>query len=109
MSCFLLPIGLANQITSVVRQFWWSTYKDRYKIPWIAWKKVASSKAIGGLGFRDIRDFNIALLTKQSWRILTHPESLLTRVYKVKYFNKSSILEAKKGKHSSFVEKHFSR
>lgn len=35
MSCFLFPIGLANNITSVLRQFWWSTCKDIYKIPWV--------------------------------------------------------------------------
>lgn len=54
-SKLLSPAGLANKITSAIRQFWWSTCKDRQKNPWIAWKKIASSKAIGGLGFRDIK------------------------------------------------------
>lgn len=60
---------------------------------------------MGGLGFRDSRDFNIALLAKQSWRILIHTDSLLAKVYKAKYFNKTSLLEATRGRNSSYAWK----
>ncbi|KAG7599291.1 Ribonuclease H-like superfamily [Arabidopsis suecica] len=49
---------------------------------------------MGGLGMRDIKDFNVALFAKQSWRLMKHPQSLLARLYKTKYYPKSSLLEA---------------
>jgi hypothetical protein len=52
-------------------------------------------KEEGGLGFRDIHIFNLALLTKQGWRLWQHPESLCAQVLKVKYYANSLVLEAK--------------
>ena len=95
MSCFLLPKRVLNQMTKAMRKFWWSSAKDKQGIPWIAWSTIADSKSLGGLGIRDLTDFNIALVAKQSWRILQNPSSLLSRVYKSKYFQKTSLLQAK--------------
>lgn len=47
--------------------------------------------------------FNKALITKQAWRIMKHPTSLLSRVYKAKYFRKTSFLEAKALPTSSYA------
>lgn len=94
MSCFLLPKGLLSKVTGQIRKFWWSTSKEKHKIPWIAWSKLTKLKQYGGLGFKDLSQFNIALLAKQSWRMLQEPTSLLHRVLKAKYFPKSSLLEA---------------
>lgn len=44
------------------------------------------------LGLRDIQAFNIAMLAKISWRILTRPESLLSKILRGKYCHSSSFL-----------------
>ena len=51
-------------------------------------------KEDGGLGFRDIHAFNLAMLAKQSWRRLKNLDSLCARVLKAKYFANSSVIDA---------------
>ena len=47
--------------------------------------------------------FNLALLAKQGWRILSNPNSLMDRVYKAKYFPYNDILNAKLGSNLSYA------
>jgi hypothetical protein len=54
---------------------------------------MTKSKKEGGLGFRDLYGFNLAMLARQAWRMLTNPESLCAKVLKAKYFPNRSILE----------------
>ena len=55
------------------------------------------SKSKGGLGFRNLQGFNLAMLAKQAWRILTNPTSLIARVFKTCYFPSADILSATLG------------
>ncbi|KAL0355668.1 UNVERIFIED_CONTAM: LINE-1 retrotransposable element O protein [Sesamum radiatum] len=101
MGCFRLPFSLINEIQSMIADYLWHR-RDERKIHWIAWRKLCTQKKCGGLGFRDLKAFNAAMLAKQFWRILTEPERLLSRV-KARYFPNSSILEAKPGYNPSFT------
>lgn len=56
----------------------------------------------GGLGFRDLQNFNRALLAKQAWRILTNPTSLLARMYKGNYHFSLSFIDSTCGKNVSY-------
>ncbi|TYH08087.1 hypothetical protein ES288_A08G287600v1 [Gossypium darwinii] len=49
-------------------------------------------KAKGGLGFKDLTKFILALLAKQGWKIITQPHSLFVRVMKEKYFPKGEFM-----------------
>lgn len=42
---------------------------------WVAWDKVFKFKEKGGLGVKNIELFNIALLAKWKWRILSDEEA----------------------------------
>lgn len=103
MSCFLLPKTTLKEITKAMEKFWWSADMDRKPVPWIAWDKITNSKKERGLGIRDMLAFNKALLAKQAWRIITHSSSFLSRVYKAKYFQKTTSFEASSYQSSSYA------
>lgn len=46
---------------------------------------MATAKSEGGLIFKNLHKFNIALLAKQSWRMLANPTSIVSRLYKARY------------------------
>lgn len=64
---------------------------------------MAPSKEDGGLGFRNLHDFNLALLSKQLWRILTQPNLLVSKVMRAKYFPKGGLLQTKAPTHASWL------
>jgi len=49
------------------------------------------------MGFRNLKAFNLAMLAKQGWRLLTNPNSLVARLYKAKYHPTGDVLGAKLG------------
>jgi hypothetical protein len=65
MSVFKLPANLCDELTQLVRYFWWDEEAGNRKVHWITWDKLLWPKDRGGIGFRDLRLFNQALLARQ--------------------------------------------
>ena len=55
MSVFKLPNTLCNEMTSMVRKFWWGQTNEKTKMAWLSWDKVCTPEKEGGLGFRDLK------------------------------------------------------
>ncbi|XP_012837869.1 PREDICTED: uncharacterized protein LOC105958402 [Erythranthe guttata] len=85
MSFFSLLVGLIYHLEKAIQRFWWSNGKSR-SMSWAPWVKMCAPKESGGMGFRHLRSFNLAMLAKQVWRIVTNPELLLSRLLRAKYF-----------------------
>ncbi|XP_013617184.1 PREDICTED: uncharacterized protein LOC106323642 [Brassica oleracea var. oleracea] len=60
---------------------------------WVSWDKLTLPKSAGGLGFREIEQFNDALLAKHTWRLLKNPTSLLGQTLLNKYCQDDNILD----------------
>lgn len=103
MSVFRLPKTLCFHLNSLMSRFWWRSKKGTKKMAWMSWERSRNSKNSGGMGFRDLEIFNLALLTKQGWQILQNPYSLVARIFKEKYFPKCSFLETTVGRRPSYV------
>ncbi|KAA3466418.1 reverse transcriptase [Gossypium australe] len=74
-----------------------------------AWDRLCHPKGMGGIGFRDLHLFNIALLGRQVWRLLTCKESLCYEVLSAKYFLNGDIFHPKKVDNPSFTWKSVSK
>ncbi|XP_074342026.1 putative mitochondrial protein AtMg00310 [Apium graveolens] len=104
MSCFLMAKTLCTKIERMLNGYWWgSTGNNSKGIRWAAWEKMALPKCKGGLGFRDLYGFNLALLGKYVWNFYSRPNSPVTRLFKARYFPRKSILHAAKGVGPNFV------
>jgi hypothetical protein len=93
MSCFDPTKELCDELNAIIGKYWWSQQDKLNKIHWLSWGKLTRSKKKGGLGFRDLHLFNMALLCRQAWRLLTCPDTLCSKVLKAKYFPRSNVLK----------------
>ena len=66
-------------------------------------KKFCCRKEDKGLGFRQSHNFNLALLGKHGWNLVSTPNSLVSRLLKARYYPPTSFLEAHLGNNPSFV------
>lgn len=64
---------------------------------------MCTAKEDGGMGFKDLKTFNLELLAKQGWWIQQSPKSLVHKVFYAKYFPDRSFRDAKLGKRPFYV------
>lgn len=68
----------------------------------MCWDRMARLKFCGGLGFKKLREFNLAIVGKQAWRLLSNPDSVVAKLLKAKYFP-VSFLDSKMDNNPSFI------
>ncbi|XP_041027002.1 uncharacterized mitochondrial protein AtMg00310-like [Juglans microcarpa x Juglans regia] len=64
---------------------------------------MRDSKTDGGMGFKDLKLFNMALLAKKGWSIMNEESTLLHKIYKTKHFPNTEFLNAKLGYSPSYA------
>lgn len=62
MNLMLLPNDITNGIQRLMNGYWWGSGSSRNGT---RWEKMCMSKEGGGSGFRELKQFNLAMLAKQ--------------------------------------------
>ena len=105
MGVFQLLVKWCDELNSLCAKFWWGQIGNEKKIHWKSWDCLTQPKKEGGMGFRDLRYFNLAMLAKQGWRLLKNHESLMFKCFKARYFPRCNFLHPKDSPNNSFVWK----
>ncbi|CAN0875059.1 Uncharacterized mitochondrial protein AtMg00310 [Linum grandiflorum] len=67
------------------------------------WEKLCVAKDYGGMGFKDLYGFNLAMLGKFGWKLLTDNTTLVVRILKTKYFPQGDFLSVNLGSNPSLT------
>ncbi|XP_019190293.1 PREDICTED: uncharacterized protein LOC109184710 [Ipomoea nil] len=106
MSVFLLPVCVCDSLEKMFNRYWWGGGSSGSRvIHWLSWGRMCTPKSKGGLGFKKLHEFNITLLAKQGWRLLIHPDSLVSRLLKAKYYPTTGFMDAQIGQNPSFIRR----
>ncbi|PKA64058.1 Putative ribonuclease H protein [Apostasia shenzhenica] len=103
MSVFRIPSTLCNELEQIMARFWWQSSTKSKGIHWSKWHEVCLPKNDGGLGFKSLNSFNLALLGKQVWRLSQNQNSLSFLVLRSRYFPSGNFLEARLGFSPSYI------
>lgn len=103
MSLFLIPKEIVVGIERKMNAFWWGNNGENGGIKWLAWDRLCDVKEVGGLGFKNLTDFNVAMLAKQAWRLVNNTNPLVSQLMKAKYYPKTDFLNASLGANPSYV------
>lgn len=87
---FCFPSTLIDELHRMLNAFWSGHGSDPKKgVKWLTLEALCKHKNDGGLGFRNLHTFNVAMLGKLVWRLHKNPTSLVGRILKVRYFSNS--------------------
>ncbi|KAK2374683.1 putative mitochondrial protein [Trifolium repens] len=103
MSVYLIPETTIKEIERMINSFWWGGGTNNRGIKWLAWDRMSYPKEFGGLGFRDLHFFNLAMVAKQGWNFMMKPNTLVAKVYKARYFPKTSFFDSNLGSNPSYA------
>ena len=84
---FPIPVDIANRIERLQRNFLWGGIDESCKFCLVKWAQFCTPLQFGGLGIRNLRIFNQALLGKWLWRYGRETTHLWRRVIATKYGN----------------------
>lgn len=86
LSIFSIPSSIIDRIEGLCRSFLWGS-----KIGRVSWRQVCLPREEGGLGLRDLRTWNKALLAKNLWNIHCKKDTLWVKWVNEFFLRGSSI------------------
>lgn len=99
MNLMLIPLNIFDAIEKKFNAYWWERGQGQKGIKWMAWNRLCEVKEGGGLGFKNLREFNIAMLAKQaSWRLMNGTNPLVSAIMKARYYTYTDLWRHNWGK-----------
>jgi hypothetical protein len=69
------------------------------------WSSICVPKVAGGLGFRHMHDFNLSLIAKLSWKLLTNANFLWVQQLQKKYIKYGNFISSPNPSSTSWLWK----
>lgn len=85
MQTALLPVSVAKEIDLCARWCVYGINDVKRRVHLLSWKSLCSTKQAGGLGLKQTRIMNEAMLAKLGWRLLQEPSALWSQILRSKY------------------------
>ena len=85
LSLFPIPMSVVNRLEKLQRDFLWGGLNEKPKFRLVKWAQICSPIQGGGLGIRNLCNFNLALLGKWLWQYATEKEACWRLVVEVKH------------------------
>ena len=67
------------------------------------WDMLCKPKTYRSTGFKRLHFFNVAMLGKQGWCLLTNLNTHVARLFKARYYPNTSFVEALLGSNPTYV------
>ncbi|KAL6555875.1 hypothetical protein OROHE_007149 [Orobanche hederae] len=93
MQSMWLPENICDKLDKLNRDFLWSSDINQKRLHLVGWNKTTKPKVEGGLGIRDARTTNEALLAKMVWRILCDEKTVWSKLVQNKYLKSANIFQ----------------
>ncbi|VFQ64920.1 unnamed protein product [Cuscuta campestris] len=87
---FILPKMVLKKIMSICRNFLWGGAADYSKSPLVSWDIICQPKSKGGLGLRNIINWNKATIMKLNWDIANKKDVLWVKWIHSRYIQSAS-------------------
>ena len=93
MSSFMLPSSLCSSLDRMFKNFWWGFPSKKTKnLSLKSWDSFCLPKDQGGLGFKKMKEVNLALISKLGWKPHTNFNSAWVSQLQGKYLSSGSFL-----------------
>jgi hypothetical protein len=83
-----------DEIEKMLNSFWLG-HNNYRGLHWFSWERLSVPKHFGGMGFKSLQAFNYVMLGKQAWKMVTNPGTLITKLFKAKYFPNNDFFKFK--------------
>lgn len=96
MATAALPKGVIDKIEALIRGFFWGKPEGTRYLAYVAWAKIQTPYAEGGLGVRNLQKVNEAMLLKALWKLASGSKCLWAQQVRAKYLPRSELWLSKR-------------